>query len=100
MGLLEAGFNVRLAFDIDPWAVESYRRNIGPHVRIEDVRKVDGQKLLKEINLGSVDLVSGGPPCQGFSKQKRGAHLRTDERNDLVQEFATLVRDIRPRVTQ
>src|SRR5205807_9907178 len=37
-----------------------------------------------------------GPPCQGFSKQKRGAH-RGDERNALVREFLRLVRELRPR---
>jgi site-specific DNA-cytosine methylase len=31
-------------------------------------------------------LVSGGPPCQGFSKQHRGAHNTTDKRNGLVRD--------------
>jgi len=100
LGLIEAGFDVRFAFDVDPWAVETYRRNIGAHVRMEDARKLKGKRLKdlrKEFNLDEVDVLSGGPPCQGFSKQKRGAHLKADERNDLVREYARLVQEFRPK---
>lgn len=63
LGLQKAGFDVKYAFDIDPWAVESYRRNIGDHVEQADIRKLDGKKLLKRLGLKEVDLLSGGPPC-------------------------------------
>lgn len=97
LGLKNAGFDVRFAFDVDPWAVETYRRNVGPHAEVLDVRKVDGRKLMRRIGLTEVDLVSGGPPCQGFSKQKRGAHAERDERNSLVVEYGRLISEIRPR---
>uniref|UniRef100_A0A9E8CMC0 DNA (cytosine-5-)-methyltransferase n=1 Tax=Bosea sp. NBC_00436 TaxID=2969620 RepID=A0A9E8CMC0_9HYPH len=97
LGLLEAGFDVRLAVEIDPFAVETYRRNIGDHCLQTDIRNVDGRKLLASIGLKELDVLSGGPPCQGFSKQKRGAHLGADERNDLVREYARLVGEVRPR---
>jgi DNA (cytosine-5)-methyltransferase 1 len=97
LGLQKAGFDVRYAFDIDPFAVETYRNNIGNHVRQADVRKVDGRALKKKLRLAEVDLLSGGPPCQGFSKQKRGAHNNTDERNGLVREYTRLVDEIDPK---
>src|SRR5438067_4439406 len=56
-----------------------------------------GKQLVESVVLGrTLDLFAGGPPCQGFSKQKRGAHLG-DERNNLVLEFARLVRETHPR---
>ena len=97
LGLQKAGFDVRYAFDVDEFAVQTYRRNIGDHVEQADIRKLGGKKLMKRLGLKEVDLLSGGPPCQGFSKQKRGAHSGADGRNDLVVEYARLVSEISPR---
>lgn len=97
LGLTMARFDVKAAFDIDPWAVETYRRNIADHVSKRDIRNVKGKELLAEHGLEELDLLSGGPPCQGFSKQKRGAHLKEDGRNDLVREFARLIDEVSPK---
>lgn len=97
LGLVAAGVDVRLAFDIDPAAVETYRRNIGAHAHVMDIRNAQGRKLLREIGLTRIDLLSGGPPCQGFSKQKRGAHNDIDERNGLVREYGRLVQETKAR---
>lgn len=97
LGLKAAGFDVRLAFDIDPWAMETYRKNISDHCRVADARTIKGRKLLAELGIDDLDVLSGGPPCQGFSKQRRGAHLQVDERNSLVIEYARLINEIRPR---
>jgi len=97
LGLQKAGFVVKHAFDIDPWAVETYSQNIGTHIKQADAREVDGKALKKKLRLSEIDLMSGGPPCQGFSKQRRGAHNVTDERNDLVLEYARLVDELNPR---
>ncbi len=97
LGLRQAGLDVIYACDIDPWAVETYNRNIAPHAEVADVRTLEGRSLLSRLGVTSVDILSGGPPCQGFSKQKRGAHLAADERNSLVLEYARLVSEIRPR---
>lgn len=97
LGLIDAGFDVRLALDTDPLAVTTYRENIDSHVRQQDIRETDGRKLLEELGIDDLDLMSGGPPCQGFSKQKRGAHLGADERNDLVREYARVLHEARPK---
>jgi DNA (cytosine-5)-methyltransferase 1 len=99
LGLLEAGIDVRLAFDIDKAAVKTYSENIAPHAHVLDASQVKGTQLLKMagITSGRVDLLTGGPPCQGFSKQRRGAHLLEDERNKLVLEYARLVRETNAR---
>ena len=42
-------------------------------------------------------MFAGGPPCQGFSSQRRDAHLDGDKRNDLVLEYIRLVVELQPR---
>ncbi|MDP9440458.1 MAG: DNA cytosine methyltransferase [Actinomycetota bacterium] len=98
LGLTRAGFEVRAAFDVDERSVETYRSNLGAHAFVADVRHIGGEALRAIAGLEDhdLDLVAAGPPCQGFSKQKRGAHLG-DPRNALVLEFLRLVEELRPR---
>lgn len=98
LGLEAAGFTVVSAFDYDKATVNTYNHNFGEQCRQRDARDVTGDELLALSGLksGDLDLFSGGPPCQGFSKQRRGAHLG-DRRNDLVLEFARLVNELKPR---
>lgn len=95
LGLLDAGFDVRLAFDINKAAINTYNRNIAPHGHVLDASLVSGDQLLEMSGLKGerIDLLSGGPPCQGFSKQRRGAHLLEDDRNKLVLDFARIVQE-------
>ena len=93
LGLSDAGFKVAYAFDNDEAAVKSYNENISAHCDQLDARTVTGEQLLQKAGVDQLDLLSGGPPCQGFSKQKRGAHLSADERNGLVLEYARLVEE-------
>lgn len=62
-----------------------------------DVRQLTGRQILESIGLerGELDLVVGGPPCQGYSMAGRRNVM--DPRNSLVFEFARLVCEIRPR---
>jgi DNA (cytosine-5)-methyltransferase 1 len=96
LGLQQAGFDVVLAFDANAAAVETYRRNFAGTCLHEQAEKLDAKRLRREAGMTRIDLFAGGPPCQGFSKQKRGAHLG-DDRNELVLEFARLVRETKPR---
>lgn len=98
LGLIKSGFDVRLAFDINENAVETYNKNIGNHCEKLDASLVSGKFLLEKAGIETrLDLFSGGPPCQGFSKQKRGAHLLEDDRNKLVLEYSRLVNELKPR---
>lgn len=96
LGLLDAGCDVRLAFDVEAAHVKTYNANIpGNHARQIDASKVSGGELLEMagVQRGNLDLFSGGPPCQGFSKQRRGAASLSDPRNSLVLDFARLVKE-------
>lgn len=97
LGLTGAGFDVRAAFDTDGPSVTTYAKNLGDHVFQGDANEVTGKELLSRAGLArEPDLFAGGPPCQGFSKQKRGAHLG-DKRNALVLEYLRLVEELNPR---
>lgn len=62
-----------------------------------DASKLTGQQILDSIGLerGELDLVVGGPPCQGFSMA--GRRNVADPRNNMVFEFARLVCEMRPK---
>lgn len=97
LGLERAGFEVLISFDASEYAVETLRMNLSHRCLHEKAENLTGQRLFREAEFeGRLDLFAGGPPCQGFSRQKRGAHLG-DERNELVLEFARLVRETAPR---
>ncbi|MFO0829073.1 MAG: DNA cytosine methyltransferase [Phycisphaerales bacterium] len=97
LGLQNAGFTVAAAFDVDSTAIRTYRHNLGDHGFVADIRDLDGASLLSKYSLaeGQVDLVAGGPPCQGFSVQRRGGH--SDARNTLPSEYLRLIREVSPR---
>lgn len=98
-GLIEAGFKPLLAFDHDGPSVRTYARNFGEHVHQLDASQVTGKQLRKLAGVTSreeIFLFSGGPPCQGFSKQKKGAHLG-DDRNNLVLEYLRCVDELQPK---
>lgn len=88
---------------IPPWLRSgSNRRQItdGPgcrHMWVGDVRKITGAEILAALGLrrGEVDLVFGGPPCQGYSFA--GKRDVMDPRNSLVFDFARLICEIAPK---
>ncbi|MGQ0839904.1 DNA cytosine methyltransferase [Actinokineospora sp.] len=97
LGLRNAGFDMRCAFDTDIEAITSYCKNIGEHGFQADATTVDRDWIIERAGLNDdLALFAGGPPCQGFSKQKRGAHLG-DKRNSLVLEYLRLVDELKPR---
>jgi DNA (cytosine-5)-methyltransferase 1 len=93
LGLKMAGFTIQCALDNDPRAVETYSHNFGPIVYGKDARTFDISAF--GGSPGYPTVIVGGPPCQGFSIQRRGD--RADERNSLVQVFLDLALILRPR---
>lgn len=96
LGIERAGFDVRFAFDSDPIAVDTYRKNIATTIEELDAISITGIDILSRAGLrrGEVALLAGGPPCQGFSLQRRG--VRSDERNRLVLRYLDWIEEIYP----
>lgn len=90
LGLIQAGNQVIWANDIDPNAVETYRRNIGQHITCANIKDIDLTRLPR------ADVVVGGFPCQGFSM----ANLRRsvdDDRNQLYKAFYSTIKELQPK---
>jgi DNA (cytosine-5)-methyltransferase 1 len=98
LGFKKAGFDSLLAFDCDAAAISTYEKNIGPEGKVLDARQLKGSEVLRSLGLdkGELDLFAGGPPCQGFSLQRRRGY-ESDERNDLVWDYFRLVEEMLPR---
>ena len=98
LGLQNAGFDILFAADNWPVATKSYSLNFSHPVLTLDLAKASASRLRSEAGIGdgSVDLVAGGPPCQGFSIQRIGADR--DVRNNLVLEFGRLVAEFAPKL--
>jgi DNA (cytosine-5)-methyltransferase 1 len=99
VGLKRAGFNVVAAVELEPNAFATYKAN-HPEVHgfRQDVRSVSGE-FLRSFSLdGSVALLAGCPPCQGFSSltSKYRKAGKKDPRNSLVGEMARMVKEILP----
>ena len=98
-GLREAGFIGLYANEIQPRYAETHALNHPKKfVDQRDIRTVDAAEVRKKLKLkrGELDLVAGGPPCQGFSIN---APIRSkdDERNSLFIEFLRFVDEFQPR---
>lgn len=85
LGLRHAGFTVLMAYDSNEVAVETYRNNSGDRVILADANEISISELLGKKQKSDLVLFAGGPPCQGFSVQRRGADA--DSRNSLVELF-------------
>lgn len=94
-GAHAAGFEVAAAFDSDATLTSSFRYNF-PKTKlvIGDLAQQSGSAVLKAAG-GPVDLVFGGPPCQGFSSI--GRRRKDDPRRTLLGHFFRLVSEVRPR---
>lgn len=96
LGLSWAGFQSIGAVEFDEAAADTYELNFGQHIH----RSSDGKpQAIEDVDFskyrGKVDLLVGGPPCQGFSQLGKG--LANDPRNRLWREFIEAVSEVRPR---
>src|SRR5262245_5431030 len=95
LGFEQAGFEVVAAFDVEQFNVDTHKRNFPTTLTFKaNLSSETGGSLRKLANLNGIelDVVFGGPPCQGFSFG--GRQNVNDERNLLVYEFARLVREL------
>lgn len=101
LGLRESGFEIELSFDKDPICKKTFELNtdyFNHQVLTQSIEEMRSGVLLNKIGMeqGELDLLAGGPPCQGFSVQ-RTTGTDQDERNLLVGEYGDLISEILPR---
>lgn len=99
LGLEMAGFRTLLATEFHPDPCKTLSRNLkNVPVVCGDIKDFGGDDLLRAggVKPGlEIDLIAGGPPCQGFSNA--GMKDPDDPRNSLVGEFIRIVSELRPR---
>lgn len=99
LGLKWSKFNCLFASDFDKQIAETYKRNFTktPFV-CDDIRNIDFSNVKKDLKIkkNDVDLIVGGPPCQGFSMANR-KRIEEDPRNLLFRNFIRAVETFNPK---
>ncbi len=104
IGFENAGFNIKLCVDNNDIVEKTHKRNF-PNIPIinRDINKVSTDEIREYLDDNKVDVIIGGPPCQGFSTighrvsanpEKRN---QKDPRNELVLTYARIINEIRPK---
>lgn len=96
-GFLQTGrFSVKAAFESNSSAKRTYQRNHGDEVAMySDVEEALSDKI--KMELGQVDVVIGGPPCQGFSSANRQKNHAVSQNNSLVKKYVQAVLNLNPQ---
>ena len=84
-------FDIKFAVDYDKSACETYRKNIGEHILCMDMRD------LKSSQVPDIDVVIGGPCCQGYSNANRAGNFVQDKkRRLLIDDYIRIVKERKP----
>jgi len=108
LGMERAGFRCLAAIDFNEEAIATLRENFPDlgeeRARYEDLTTFRPERLAQIIGTEPVDVIVGGPPCQGFSGARKvdgtnhGERLKDDPRRHLYREFLRYVDFFQPRV--
>lgn len=106
LGLDRAGLIGLAAVDFNKEAIEVFQKNLSqiPHILEADLTKLAPKQLAAKISTDEVDVIVGGPPCQGFSTVRQvdganhGSRIIEDSRRYLYQEFLKYVEFFKPKV--
>ncbi|WP_269320977.1 DNA cytosine methyltransferase [Neisseria meningitidis] len=98
LGFEQAGFQQLLSVEMESDYCQTYRTNFPHHQLLQkDLTTLTEQDLINCLNGQAVDLIIGGPPCQGFSMAgKIGRTFTDDPRNHLFKEFVRIVKIVQP----
>lgn len=97
LGFIEAGYRIVLANDIQDVCCETYKYN-HPELPTDRVVLGDIRQVLDDFSIPEpIDLVVGGPPCQGFSSANKHHKVIDDPRNLLYKYFIEAVTKFAPK---
>lgn len=101
-GGLSLGFEMTKQFEVvaivenNANAAKTYMKNHPGLKNYDDIMKVDFDKIIEEN--GKVDVVIGGPPCQGFSNANRQRRHLINGSNELVKRYVKAIEALNPDV--
>lgn len=88
-------YDIKVAFENNPAMQKTYKKNhMGVDVR-DDVCLADYDDIQKKY--GKIDVVIGGPPCQGFSNANRQKNHAISQNNMLVKQYIRAIRELSPK---
>lgn len=104
LGFENAGFQIRLCIDNNSIVEKTHRRNF-PNIPFinADINQISSDEIKKYLITPSLDIIIGGPPCQGFSTigKRSSSNPETryskDPRNELVLTYARIIKDLQPK---
>lgn len=105
-GLEQAGMNCLAGIDHNEQAIHTFKANHSDSTiaLVKDMTQFQPKELERLIGRNHVDVIVGGPPCQGFSSARQysgsnsGERLVEDPRRDLYKYFLKFVNHFRPKV--
>ncbi len=96
LGFERAGYNILLGIDIWEDALVTYSHNhVGAKTLCADLSTLSPEEVADKMGQLDVDVIIGGPPCQGFSIA--GKRIIDDERNKLYKSFVRMVGHFQPK---
>lgn len=99
-GFIDAGFSVKLGVDFDEMALKTFANNhegaVAMNLDLFDLSNVEKIKGFFEEHNYALDVLVGGPPCQGFSLA--GPRQIDDSRNVLYRAMVKTAKELRPKV--
>ena len=97
-GFHQNGFNIVGGIDFDKDSVDTFSSNFPKSKALcADLSSFSEKNIIKEFGSLNVDIIVGGPPCQGFSNANRWQKEMEDPRNMLFNEFLKFVKVLNPK---
>ena len=96
LGFMQTGkYDIKVAFEWEPHMQATYHHN-HPNVELQgDVCDADYADIQRRY--GNIDVVIGGPPCQGFSNANRQKNHAISQNNMLVKQYIRAIRELQPK---
>lgn len=106
LGMQRSGFQLLAAADFNPEAITVFKKNFPQvsDVLLKDLTRYSPAELSETIGRKTVDVIVGGPPCQGFSTARQvdgsnsGDRLKHDPRRLLYREYLRFVEFFQPKI--
>ncbi|MGM9580883.1 MAG: DNA cytosine methyltransferase [Anaerovibrio sp.] len=88
-------FDIKVAYEFNTAMQETYRKNHPGVAVFGDVRDANYEEIREKY--GDIDVVIGGPPCQGFSNANRQKNHAISQNNSLVKQYIRAILELKPK---
>ena len=98
LGFKSAGFNISGGVDIDQDSIKTFKKNFPKSKAVcKSLLEYSDDKILEDFGKKNINIIVGGPPCQGFSSANRWNKENEDPRNKLFFEYLRFVELLKPK---